>query len=91
MPSRALRRDPETPVRATLAELNGRQPDQARIIRQARGASRRPAQMQAVQRRPAACLKVRLIPHGLNLGQTIMPGKDALPRRAGQSSIQLLT
>jgi hypothetical protein len=40
--------------------------------------------MQAVQGRSAACLKIRLIPHGMNLRQTAAPGKRALPRRVRQ-------
>ena len=55
--------DGELAIRTQAAQTHGGEPALARIIHQARRTTRRPAQMQPVQRRPAACFKVRLVPH----------------------------
>ena len=64
-----------TTVRPYLAKPHCCQPALARIVHRRRWSPRRTAQMQTVQRGSAACLQVRLIPHGRKLRQISVKGK----------------
>ena len=72
--------DREPAVGPHLAKPHSGQPALTWIVHQAGRAPCRTTQMQPVQRRSAACLQVRLIPHGSKIRQIPAKSKPVIRR-----------
>jgi hypothetical protein len=80
VPPRSLMRHRETFVGLPIAKAQSRQPLQARFVQHSRRAPCLPAKVQPVQRRSAACFKVRLIPHSAKTEDLPAKSKPRLPQ-----------
>lgn len=68
MPSRAGRRQAETPIAPLFGQIHARQSHKARCIHPVSRAAIIRRQIKAMQRGAAACFKIRLVPHGAYFG-----------------------